>query len=169
MYFSLWLFIPILMVSFFMIWLLSMQVKDVIQNPKNVKNIQEVINSGIVEVTEIHIDRYIKIDNYNDEGNHFIVEYNGMLSLIGGQEFLGVRKLNNKIEHIVIMDVKRTGIYDEKIKKSGNAIEAYYIFKKGVSDALFNSELWDNLTSREPFSGKLEALDVYITEDKSKR
>jgi hypothetical protein len=36
--------------------------------------------------------------NYNDEGNHFIIEYDGKISLVGGQEFLGIRKLTNHIQ-----------------------------------------------------------------------
>ncbi len=87
-----------------------------------------VIESGIVRVNEINIDRYIKIDNVEDEDNHFIVEYDGKLTLIGGQEFLGVRKLKNKIEYIEIMDSEKTGIYYDKIKKSGNSLNPYYVF-----------------------------------------
>lgn len=125
-----------------------------------------VIESGIVRVNEINIDRYIKIDNVEDEDNHFIVEYDGKLTLIGGQEFLGVRKLKNKIEYIEIMDSEKTGIYYDKIKKSGNSLNPYYVFKKGVSDNLLESEIWEKLTNRNPFSGKLEDLDVFIKEDK---
>ncbi len=39
-------------------------------------------------------------------------------------------------------------------------------FKKGVSDNLLESEIWKKLTNRNPFSGKLEDLDVFIKEDK---
>ncbi|WP_046756187.1 hypothetical protein [Kordia jejudonensis] len=166
-FYSLWLLLPILLISFFMIWMLWIQLKDILNYPKNSKNLYTVMDSGIVEVTEIHIDRCMKINNYNDEGNHFIVEFEGQLSLIGGQEFLGIRKLKNKIEYITIMNEERTGIYDERIKKTGNAIVPYYTFKKGVPETLFNSELWDNLTSGAPFSGKLEDLDEYMVVDKS--
>lgn len=164
---SLWLIIPITIISFFMIWMLIMEIRDLISLPKFIKKKIEVIDTGIVRVQEINIDRYIKINNYNDEGNHFIVEFNGKISLIGGQEFLGVRKLKNKIEHIIIMDSKNKRGYHERIKKSGNNINPYYVFKNGLSDKFFDSEIWDDLTNREPFTGKVEDFDEYIVEDKN--
>ncbi|MEC3906152.1 hypothetical protein VOI54_03925 [Tamlana sp. 2201CG12-4] len=164
---SLWLIIPIGIITFFMIWMFTLEIKDLISFPKFLKKKSLVIDSGIVRVQEINIDRYIKINNYNDEGNHFIVEFNGMLSLIGGQEFLGVRKLKNKIEHIMIMDSENKRSYHDRIKKSGNSIDAYYIFKNGLSDNIFNSKIWDDLTNREPFYGKLEDFNDYIAEDKN--
>lgn len=166
-YFSLWLLIPILIVAFFMIWMLVIQIKDSVQYPKRIQNVHDVINSGVAEVTEIHIDRYIKINNYNDEGNHFIIEYDGKISLVGGQEFLGIRKLTNHIQQITIMNAERNGIYDERIVKSGDKIVAYHTFKKGVPETLFQAKIWDALTSRMPFEGKLEDFDIYITKDKS--
>ena len=56
--------------------------------PKFIMKKEEVIENGIVRVNEINLDRYIKIVNFQDEGNHYIVEYNGRLTLIGDKNFL---------------------------------------------------------------------------------
>lgn len=119
-----------------MLWILYYEIPGLTRLPKFLKKKEEVIENGIVCVNEINIDRYIKIASFENEGNHYIVEYNGMLTLIGGQEFLGVRKLKKKIEQIEILDSERTGIYYEKIKKSGKSLNPYYVFKKGVSDQI---------------------------------
>tara|TARA_R110000868_G_scaffold310874_1_gene572047 strand:+ start:67 stop:723 length:657 start_codon:yes stop_codon:yes gene_type:complete len=163
---KIWIIIIFSIISFFILWLLYYEIADFIRLPKFLKEKQKVIENGVVRVNEINIDRYIKIANFEDEGNHFIVEYNGMLTLIGGQEFLGVRKLKNKIEQIKIMDSGKTGIYYDKVKKSGESLNPYYTFKKGISDKLVESEIWVNLTKRNPFSAKLEDLDEFIEEDK---
>ena len=165
---KIWLIIILSIVSFFMLWFLYYEIPDLTRLPKFLKQKEEVIQNGIVRVNEINIDRYIKIVNFEDEGNHYIVEYHGKLNLIGGQEFLGVRKLKNKIEQIEILDSEKTRIYYEKIKKSGESLNPYYIFNKGISDNLVESEIWEKLTNRNPFSGKLEDLDEFIYEDKRK-
>ena len=149
-----------------MLWLLYFEIPDLTRLSKFLKKKEKVIENGIVRVNEINIDRYVKIVNFKDEGNHFVVEYNGMLTLIGGQEFLGVKNLKNKIEQIEILNSEKTGIYYEKIKKSGKSLIPYYVFKKGISDNLVESEIWEKLTNRNPFSGKLEDLDKFIKEDK---
>ena len=163
---KIWLIIILSILSFFMLWLLYYEIPDLTRLPKFLKKKEEVIKNGIVRVNEINIDKYIKIAKFEDEGNHYIVEYNGLLNLIGGQEFLGVRKLKNKIEQIEILDSEKTGIYYEKIKKSGESLNPYYVFKKGISDNLVESEIWEKLTNRNPFPGKLEDLDEFIKEDK---
>jgi hypothetical protein len=65
------------------------------------------------------------------------------------------------------MNAERSGIYDERIVKSGDKIIAYHTFKKGVPETLFQAKIWDDLTSRMPFTGKLEDFDIYITKGKS--
>ena len=165
---KIWLIIILGIISFIIIWYLYYELSDLLRLPKFLKEKENVIETGIVRVNEINIDRYIKISNFEDEGNHFIVEYNGMLTLIGGQEFLGVRKLKNKIEKIEIMDSGKTGIYYDKIKKSGKNLNPYYTFKKGISDKFVASDVWGNLTNRNPFAGKLEDLDKFIENDKRK-
>ena len=163
-----WVIIILSVISFFLILYSYYVISDLLRIPKFLKKKQEVIEDGLVRVTEINIDRYIKIVNLEDEGDHFIVEYDGMLSLIGGQEFLGVMKLRNKIEQIEIMDSDKTGIYYNTVKKTGKNLEPYYIFKNGISDKLIESEMWNNLTDRKPFSGKLEDLNKFIEDDKRK-
>ena len=163
---KIWLIIILSIASFFMLWFLYYEIPDLIRLPKFLKKKEEVIENGIVRVNEINLDRYIKIANFEDEGNHYIVEYNGMLTLIGGQEFLGVRKLKNNIEQIEILDPEKTGIYYEKIKKTGANLNPYYVFKNGISDNLVESQIWEKLTNRNPFPGKLEDLDEFIKEDK---
>jgi hypothetical protein len=165
---KIWLIIILSIVSFFMLWLLYYDIPDLVLRPKYLKKHKKVIENGIVRVNEINIDRYIKIANFEDEGNHFIVEYNGKLTLIGGQDFLGVRKLKNKIEQIEILDDERKFIYYDKIKKTGDSLNPFYVFKKGISDNLVESKIWENLTNRNPFSGKLEDLNEFIEEDKRK-
>lgn len=165
---KIWLFIIFGILSFFILWTISIDIPHLINVPKFLKEKEAVINNGIVRVSEINIDRYIKIANFEDEGNHFIVEYNGKLTLIGGQDFLGVRKLKNKIEEIEIMNSEKNRIYYDKVKKSGEDISPYYVFRKGISDKLAESEIWKNLTNRNPFSGKLEDLNEFIKEDKLK-
>ena len=162
---KIWLIIILSIIAFFIIWYLYIEIPDLIRLPKNLKDMDTVMKNGVVRVNEINIDRYIKINNFEDEGNHFIVEYNGMLTLIGGQEFLGIRKLKNKIEHIEIMNSGKTGIYYDKVKKYGKSINPYYTFKKGISDDLLESEIWEDLTNRSPFSGKLQDLDTFIEKD----
>ena len=163
---KIWLIIIFSIVFFFMLWLLYYEIPDLTRLPKLLEKKKEVIRNGIVRVNEINIDKYIKIAKFEDEGNHYIVEYNGQLNLIGGQEFLGVRKLKNKIEQIEILDSGKTEIYYEKIKKFGENLSPYYVFKKGISDNLVESEIWEKLTNRNPFPGKLEDLDEFIKEDK---
>lgn len=163
---KLWLIIALSVASFFVITNLYYVITDLRRLPKFLKQKKEVVLNGVVKVIEINIDRYIKIDNVNDEGNHFIVEYNGMLSLIGGQEFLGIKKLKNKIEHIEIMNSAKTEIYYDTVRKSGKDLDPYYIFKKGITDTFAESKMWENLTDRTPFLGKVDDLISFIEEDK---
>jgi hypothetical protein len=165
---KIWLIVILAIISFFIVWYLFYEVSDLMRLTKFLKKKQQVIENGIVRVNEINIDRYIKINNFQDEGNHFIVEYDGTLTLIGGQEFLRVRKLKNKIEQIEILDSEKSGIYYENVKKSGKNLEPYYIFKKAISDKFVESEIWEYLTNRKPFKGKLEDLNGFIEEDKRK-
>ena len=62
------------------------------------------------------------------------------------------------------MNSEKNRIYYDKVKNSGENLSPYYVFKKGISDKLVESEIWGNLTNRNPFSGKLEDLK----EDKSR-
>ncbi|SER08164.1 hypothetical protein SAMN05421824_2996 [Hyunsoonleella jejuensis] len=165
---KIWLIIILSIISFFILWLLYYDIPLLVSRPKYLKKKQKNIENGIVRVNEINIDRYIKIANFEDEGNHFIVEYNGKLTLIGGQDFLGVRKLKNKIEQIEILDDERKFIYYDKVKKTGDSLNPFYVFKKGISDNLVESKIWEKLTNRNPFSGKLEDLNEFIEEDKRK-
>lgn len=165
---KIWLIIILSIIVFFLIWNLYMDLPGFIRLPKTLKDMEKIIGNGVVRVNEINIDRYIKINNIEDEGNHFIVEYDGILNLIGGQEFLGVRKLKNKIEYIEILNSNKTGIYYDKVKKYGDNINPYYTFNKGISDEFVESKIWENLTNGNPFSGKLEELDKFIELDKRK-
>jgi hypothetical protein len=166
---KIWLIIVLSVISFFIIWYLYQEISDLVRLPSFLKKKQEVIENGVARVNEINIDRFIRIDNFEDEGNHFVVEHNGMLTLLGGQEFLGVKKLKSKIEQIAIMDSKKTGIYYETIAKSGYSINPYYTFKKGLSDEFVESSIWEKLTNRKPFKGKLEDFDNFIDQDKRKK
>jgi hypothetical protein len=159
---TLWLIIPISIISFFMIWLLILEIKDLIQIPKFLKEKEEVIENGIAQIREINIDRYIKIKSYNDEGDHYIIEREGKLMMIGGQDFDGVRKLKNKIEYIEILDSNKKLGYNSRVVKHGQNIEPYHTFKGKLPEKLINSELWNSLTEQDPFEGKLEKLDEYI-------
>jgi hypothetical protein len=163
---KIWFIITVSAVSLFVIMHLYYAISDLIRTPNFLRAKKEVIKTGVAKVIEIHIDRYIKIDNFEDEGNHFIVEYNGMLSLIGGQEFLKVNKLKNKIEQIEIMDAKKTGIYYEMVKKVGNNLDPYYTFKKGLPATLLQSEIWERLADGNALPGRLEDLNKFIPEDK---
>lgn len=165
---KIWLITILAIITFFIIWSIYIDIPHLLNLPKFLAEKEKVIKNGVVRVNEINIDRYIKIANFEDDGNHFIVEYNGMLSLIGGQEFLGVRKLTNKFEQIEIMNPEKTKIYYDKVNKSGESVNPYYIFEKGISDKLAESEIWTNLTNRIPFPGKLENLDEFIKADKMK-
>lgn len=159
---TLWLIIPILIVSFFMIWMLIMEVKDLVRLPKFLKEKEAIIETGIARVREINIDRYAKISSYNDEGDHYIIERDGKLIMIGGQEFDGVRKLNNKIEYIDLLDSSKTKGYNTRVVKNGQSLQPYHVFRGRLPEALINSELWNQLTEQEPFAGKLEDLDQYF-------
>lgn len=159
---TLWLIIPCAIMAFFMIWILILDVEDLIRLPKFLKEKEAIIETGIARVREINIDRYIKIRSYNDEGDYYIIEYKGRLIMIGGQEFDGVRKLKNKIEYIDLLDSTKKKGYNTRVVKYGQNIEPYHVFKGKLPDNLMNSELWDNLTEQEPFEGKLEDLDPYI-------
>ena len=165
---KIWLIIILSIISFFIIWSIYIDLPLLLKLPKFIEEKRKAIDTGIVRVNEINIDRYIKISNFEDEGNHFIIEHNGILTLIGGQDFLGVRKLKNKIEKIEIMDSKKRYIYYDKVKKYGESIQPYYIFKKGITDEFVESKIWEKLTNRNPFSGKLEDLDNLIQKDKLK-
>jgi hypothetical protein len=161
-----WVLISLFIIAFFIFLNFYYLISDLLRLPGFLTQKQQVAENGIVQVTEINIDRYIKIDNYSDEGDYFVIEYEGMLSLVGGQDFLGIRNLKNKIEQIVIMNSEKTGSYYDTVKKSGKAIEPYYIFKSPLPDTLVKSEMWTNLTDRGPFPGKLEDLTIYMQEDK---
>ena len=145
---TLWLIIPILIISFFMIWMLVMEVKDLARLPKFLKEKVAIIETGIARVREINIDRYAKIKSYNDEGDHYIIERDGKLIMIGGQEFDGVRKLKNKIEYIELMDSSKTSGYNTRIIKNGQSLEPYHVFKGKLPEELMNSELWYQLTEQ---------------------
>ncbi len=160
---TLWLIIPIVIVSFFMIWILIVEIKDLIRLPKFLKEKGEIIKSGVARVREINIDRYVKINSYNDEGDHYIIERNGKLIMISGQEFDGVRKLKNKIEYIELMNSSKTKGYNTRVVKNGQNIQPYHVFKGKLPKDLIQSELWNQLTEQEPFDGKLEdLLDQYV-------
>ena len=79
-----------------------MEIRELISLPKFLRDKAAIIETGIARVKEINIDRYIKIKSYNNEGDYYIIEHNGKLLMIGGQDFDGVRKLNNKIEYMYI-------------------------------------------------------------------
>lgn len=159
---TLWLIIPILIISFFMIWMLVMEINELARLPKFLREKEAIIETGIARVREINIDRYAKIKNYNDEGDHYIIERAGKLIMIGGQEFDGVRKLKNKIEYIDLLNSSRTIGYNTRIIKNGQSLEPYHVFKGKLPKELINSELWNQLTEQEPFDGKLEDLNKYI-------
>jgi hypothetical protein len=164
-----WLITLLAIASFFIIWNLFYEISDLVRLPKFLKKKIEVIENGIVRVYEIKIDRYIKIANQEDEGNYFIVEYNGMLNLIGGQEFLSVRNLKSKIEQNEIMDAQKTEIYYSALKRSGKKLCPYYTFEKRIPDTLIESKIWGNLTNRSAFFlENLEDLDKFIEMDKEK-
>lgn len=161
-----WLIVLFVSASFFIIWLLYNVISDLLKLPKFLNKKRNVIENGVVRVHEISIDRYVKIANLEDEGNYFIAEYKGMLNLIGGQEFLGVRDLKNTIEKIEIMDAQKTEIFYETVKSTGIELHHYYSFEKGIPNTLIKSEIWENLTNRKPFAGRLEELDTFIAKDK---
>lgn len=152
-----------------MVWILILEIKDLIRLPKFLKEKEAIIETGIARVREINIDRYIKIKSYNDEGDHYIIDYEGKLIMIGGQEFDGVRKLKKKIEYIDLLDVTKKRGYNTRVVKHGQSIEPYHVFKSKLPDNLINSELWNNLTEQEPFDGKLEYLDPFINLSSNKR
>ena len=147
-----------------MVWMLIMEIKDLIRLPKFLKEKEAIIETGIASVREINIDRYIKIMSYHDEGDHYIIECEGKLMMIGGQEFDGVRKLNNKIEYIDLLDSSKKRGYNTRVVKHGQSLQPYHVFKDKLPEALMNSQLWNNLTEQEPFDGKLEDLDLYINQ-----
>ena len=157
-----WLIITLAIISFFIIWLLIIQLRDLINKPKFLSVKRSVIDTGIVKVKEFKIDRYIKIRSYGDEGDHFILEYEGQLTMVGGQDFDGIRKLKNKIEYIDIMDSGKKGYYHTRIDKSGDTLEPLFEQKGKLSKELTKSELWKKLTEQVPFAGKLEDLLPYI-------
>ena len=160
-YRSLWLIIPIAIISFFMLWMLIMEVKDLIRLPKFLKQKEAITKTGVARVKEINIDRYVKINSYNDEGDHYIIERNGNLIMIGGQEFNGVRKLKSKIEYIDLLDSSKTRGYHTRVVKNGQNLQPYHVFIGKLTECLINSQLWDKLTEQEPFAGKLEDLDRF--------
>lgn len=163
---SLWVIIPLSIISFFIIWLLILEIKDLIRLPKFLKEKEAIMHNGIAQIREINIDRYVKIKSYYDEGDHYIIEKEGKLVMIGGQDFDGVRKLKSKIEYIDILDSNKRLGYNSRVVKHGQNLEPYHTFKGKLPEELINSELWNSLTEQEPFEGKLEELDVYITKRK---
>ena len=167
-YHKLWILITLSLVSLIIIMMMISEIKDLISIPKFLKEKFLAIETGVVRVKEINIDRYIKIKSYNDEGDHFIIEYKNQLMMVGGQEFDGVRKLNNRIEYIEILDSSKKRWYHNRVDKFGKIIEPHYVFRNKLSQELFNSDIWSKLTDQEPFDGKLEELDLYIELDKKK-
>ena len=159
-----WLIVILSIISFFIIWMLIIEIRELVSVPKFLSAKRSVIDTGIVQVKEFKIDRYIKIKSYNDEGDHFILEHEGQLTMVGGQDFDGVRKLKNKIEYIEIMDSGKQGYYHTRVDKEGKTLEPFLEFKGKLPDELINSELWNNLTEQLPFEGKLEDLMPYIKE-----
>lgn len=168
-YSNVYLFALLFIISFFIIWYLRIEIPELIRLPSFIKTKSAVIANGIVLVRCINVGRYVKIDNYEDEGSYYIIEYNGKLSMVGGQEFFGVRKLRNKIEEIKIMDRDKKGIYYETVNKYGNTIEALYVFKDKISDNFASSEIFQDLVSNESISGTLEDLRSFIAEDIQKQ
>ena len=57
---SLWLIIPLLIISCFMICLLILEIKDLIRLPKILKDKAAIIHNGIAQIREINIDRYLR-------------------------------------------------------------------------------------------------------------
>ena len=161
-YFSITLLIILLIISFFIIWFLKIEIPEIYRIPDFIKNKQKVIDNGIVKVQEIKIDRYIKIQEYGDEGSHYICEYDNTLFILNDWELLGIRKFKNKIEKIEILDSNKSGIYYDRIRKSGNSISPLYIVKNSLDLPIFKSELFDKLLSGEKLSGKLEIFDEYL-------
>lgn len=161
---NVYLIVPLTIASFFIVWYLRIEIPELIRLPKFMKEKLEVVNGGVATVREINIDRYIRIDNQEDEGNYFIVEFEKRLSMIGGQEFFGMRKLKNRIEEVRIMDSKKKGIYYERINKYGNPIEPLYVFESDVANSFSSSELFQTLLSNESIPGTLEDLKPFINE-----
>jgi hypothetical protein len=157
-----WLIIILSIVSFFMIWMLILEVKDLINIPRFLTKKKSVIDTGIAHVREFQIDRYIKIKSYEDEGNHYIIEHERQLVMIGGQDFDGVRKLKNKIEFIEITDSVKKAWYHSRVEKYGTNLEPFHVFTGKLPEDLITSDLWNNLTEQVPFEGGLEDLNKYI-------
>lgn len=165
---KLWTIITLSLVALVITLLIISEIKDLIRIPKFLKAKFLAIETGIVRVKEIKIDRYIKIESYHDEGDHFIIEYKNQLTMVGGEEFDGVRKLKNKLQYIEIFDSTTTREFHTRIEKYGKNIEPYYTFKKQLSEEFLNSELWHKLTDQEPFEAKLEVFDPFIELDKKR-
>jgi hypothetical protein len=164
-----YLIVPLTIASFFIVWYLRIEIPELIRLAKFMKERLEVVNGGVATVREINIDRYIRIDNQEDEGNYFIVEFEKRLAMIGGQEFFGIRKLKNRIEEVKIMDSKKKGIYYERINKYGNAIEPLYVFKGDTPNSFLSSDLFQTLISKESIPGTLEELKPFIDDVNLKR
>jgi hypothetical protein len=163
---KIWLIIILCITSFVTFLYLYFEISDLITSPKFIKEKQKVIDNGIVRINEISIDRYIKINNLESEENHFVIEYKKKLTLIGGHEFLDVKKLKNKVQLITILDSKKTTVYYNNVKTSGENLNSYYTFRNGISKKLSKSEIWFNLTNNKPYLGKLEDFNQFIEDDK---
>ena len=148
-----WLIVLVSIIALFMTWYLFSEIKDLTTLPKLMTEKRSVADSGIEQVREFNIDRYIWINSYNDEG---------------GQEFDGVRNLKPRMEFIEIMDSAKKRYYHTRVETFGKSLEPYYVFKKRLPDELFESDLWNDLTQQRPFLGKLEDLDRYISLDRHK-
>jgi hypothetical protein len=166
---NVYLILPLTIAAFFVVWYLRIEISELIRLPKFMKEKLEVVRKGVVTVREINIDRYVRIDNQEDEGNYFIVEFEKKLSMIGGQEFFGIRSLKNRIEEVKIMDTNKTGIYYERINKYGNPIDPLYIFKSDASNSFSSSELFQKLLSNGSIPGTLEDLKPFIDEMNQKQ
>ena len=162
----LWLTILLSVIGFFVAWYVKLEIEDLFRFPKMIRSAQEAAANGVARVTQIELNNYIKINNYEDEGNHFIIEHQGMLNMIGGQDFFNVRTLKNELIKTEILNADKDQVFFETIKKNGTTITPYYTFKNGISDALVQSEVWKQLTDRVPFKGVLSDLDPFIEQDK---
>jgi len=160
---KIYLFIPFGLISLFLLWSLTYLIPDLIRLPSFLRNKEKILENGMAKVTELKIERYIKINQFEDEGNYYICEYKNELFLIGGQEYFGnIRKLYKQIQEIRVLDTEKTGIYYEKKKKFGEPLEPFFEVNQSKNLSLFDSDLFQKLLSKKVVPGKLEDFEEFL-------
>jgi hypothetical protein len=153
--------IVVIVVTLFIGYQVYAEIADLFNSPKHLK---QILKNGEVHVTELKVDRFLKIENKEGNSEYFVIEHKGNLNLIKPDDLdlrNGVSSLTEKID---ILNGDKTYVFHSMIKCSGDRLEPYAVINYELAKEIFGTDLWEALIRNNPVNRKLEDFEVNIRE-----